>query len=173
MGMDWLNGLIGGSGNMIPAGQPIPGGAPYGGAQPYGAPAYAPPQGGGPSAGSPPAYGSFGPPMGTAPGAGPDPRAWSEAPPGGIMASMANAPGVAPWAATPGAAAHGADPRVAALETRCEELRRDVESIALFARTLLTLLQEKQIVTPEQFQEAHRKLDLLDGKLDDRIAAPR
>ena len=136
MGMDWLNGLIGGSGNMIPPGQPIPGGAPYGGAQPYGAP---------------------------------EQPAWGAAPPGGIMASMPSAPGVAPWAAAPAAA----DPRVAALETQCNELRRDVESIALFARTLLTLLQEKQIVTPEQFAETHRKLDMLDGKLDDRIAVPR
>jgi hypothetical protein len=167
--MDWLNGLIGGANNMIPAGQPIPVGAPYGSPQPQGAPGYGPPPGGGPIAGSPPAYGSFGPPMGIAPGAGPEQGGWGAAPPGGIMASMPGTPGVAPWPATPAVA----DPRIGALETRCEELRRDVESIALFARTLLTLLQEKQIVTPEQFQEAHRKLDMLDGKLDDRIAAPR
>jgi hypothetical protein len=171
--MDWLNGLLGGTSNMIPPGQPIPTGAPYGGSPPYAAPGYAPPPQGGPVAGSPPAYGSFGPPQGTAPGAGPEQPAWGAAPPGGgIMASMPNAPGVAPWNA-PTAAPAVADPRVAALETRCEELRRDVDSIALFARTLLTMLQEKQLVTPEQFAETHRKLDLLDGKLDDRIGAPR
>lgn len=171
MGMEWLNGLIGATSNMIPPGQPIPGSAPYGSAQAYGAPA--PP--GGPGVGAPPAYGSFGPPMGTAPGTGPEQGAWGAAPPGGIMAAMQNGPGGAPWAANPGAApaAAAADPRIPALETRCEELRRDIESIALFARTLLTLLQEKQIVTPEQFQEAHRKLDMLDGKLDDRIAPAR
>ena len=160
MGMEWLNGLIGATSNMIPPGQPIPGGTPYGGAQGYGAPA--PP--GGPGVGAGPAYGSFGPPMGVAPGAGPAQGAWGAAPPGGIMGAIPSGPGADPAAA---------DPRIPALETRCEELRRDVESIALFARTLLTLLQEKQIVTPEQFQEAHRKLDMLDGKLDDRIAAPR
>ena len=168
MGMDWLNGLIGATSNMIPPGQAIPGGGQYGGAQAYGAP----PPAGGPGASAPPAYGSFGPPMGSAPGAGPEQGSWGAAPPGGIMASMPNAPGAAPWA-TPTAAPGAADPRIPALETRCEELRRDVESIALFARTLLTLLQEKQIVTPEQFQEAHRKLDMLDGKLDDRIAVTR
>jgi hypothetical protein len=158
--MDWLNGLIGASTNMIAPGQPIPGGAPYGGAQAYGAP----PQAGGPGVGAPPAYGSFGPPMGVAPGAGPEQGAWGAAPMGGIMGQMPSGPAAAPVAA---------DPRIPALEQRCEDLRRDVESIALFARTLLTLLQEKQIVTPEQFQEAHRKLDMLDGKLDDRIAATR
>lgn len=166
MGMGWLNGLIGATSNMIPAGQAIPGAGQYG--QPYGAPAPA----GGPGVGAPPAYGSFGPPMGSAPGAGPEQGSWGAAPPGGIMAAMPNAPGAAPWA-TPGAAPGAADPRIPALEKTCEDLRRDVESIALFARTLLTLLQEKQIVTPEQFQEAHRKLDMLDGKLDDRIAATR
>lgn len=160
MGMDWLNGLLGGQSNMIPAGQPIPTGAPYGGAQGYAAP----PQQGGPIPGTPPAYGSFGPPMGAAPGAGPEQVGWGGAPSGGIMGSMPSAPS---------AAAAGADPRVTALEARCEELRRDVDSIALFARTLLTLLQDKQVVTPEQFSEAHRKLDMLDGKLDDRIAPGR
>jgi hypothetical protein len=62
------------------------------------------------------------------------------------------------------------DARVAVLEARCAELRSDVESIALFARTLLVLLEQKQVVTQQEFQEAHRKLDLLDGKQDDRMA---
>ena len=61
------------------------------------------------------------------------------------------------------------DARVAALEARCDELHRDVEAIALFARTLLTLLEEKRVVTQEQFQETKRRLDILDGKLDEKI----
>lgn len=58
---------------------------------------------------------------------------------------------------------------MAALEAQCAQLRRDVDSIALFARTLLALLEEKQIVTEAQFVETKRRLDLLDGKLDDRM----
>jgi hypothetical protein len=75
-----------------------------------------------------------------------------------------------PAAVAPAPAPAGADARVAALEAQCADLRRDIDSIALFARTLLTMLEDKQLVTAEQFQETKRKLDMLDGKLDDRIA---
>ena len=47
------------------------------------------------------------------------------------------------------------------------ELRGDLECVGLFARTLLTLLEEKQIVTQDQLLEARKKIDLLDGKLDE------
>jgi hypothetical protein len=84
---------------------------------------------------------------------------------------MATPPAAAPSTvpAVPLSAPAGADARVAALEAQCAQLRKDVDSIALFARTLLVLLEEKQVVTEQQFVEAKRKLDLLDGKLDDRI----
>ena len=65
----------------------------------------------------------------------------------------------------------GAELRVATLEARCDELKRDVESLALFARTLLTLLVEKNVVTRDQFVEAKNKIDALDGKVDDRAGA--
>ena len=51
---------------------------------------------------------------------------------------------------------------------RVAQLQHDVESLALFARTLLTMLEEKNVVTREQFEETKRRLDMLDGKLDDR-----
>ena len=47
----------------------------------------------------------------------------------------------------------------------------EIVSLALFARTLLTVMVEKQVLTQEQFVAAKQKLDLLDGKLDDRVAA--
>ena len=144
MAMEWLKGLVGASDGMIPAGQAIP---PQYGAPQYGAPQQgAPPMGGAPvPMGAPPGM----------PGAAPNPPAWTPPPAAG--------PAAGPAAASPEA-------RIAALEARCVELHRDVESIALFARTLLTMLEEKQIVTPQQFQETKQKLDMLDGKLDDRIA---
>jgi hypothetical protein len=43
-------------------------------------------------------------------------------------------------------------------ETTYAQLRRDVDHVALFARTLLALLEEKGVATEEQFQEALRKL---------------
>ncbi|MFT3769107.1 MAG: hypothetical protein QM820_27010 [Minicystis sp.] len=190
MGMDWLKGLVGSSDQMVPAGQAIPGGPQYGGPQygayappgppQYGAPA-APPAPGAPQYGAPPGAAPMGPPMGGMP---PGPAAWGPPPaayspptgaapvgPGMPAPPPAGAPswvgGPAPEPApTPG------DPqamRIAELQNQCAQLRKDVDSIALFARTLLTLLEEKQIVTEAQFVEARRKLDLLDGKLDDRI----
>jgi hypothetical protein len=124
--MDWLKGLVGSTGGMIPAGQQPPAAwTPY---QPQGQ------------------QQPGGPPMGGAPQ-----PAWGGPP----QQPMQGAPG-------------GADARVAALEARCEQLRGDIESIALFARTLLTVLEEKQVTNAQHFQEVKKKLDLLDGKLDDR-----
>jgi hypothetical protein len=68
-----------------------------------------------------------------------------------------------PPAATPAPAATGGDPRVAELEAHCAQLRRDVDHIALFARTLLALLEEKQVATEQQFQDALRKLESVQG----------
>jgi hypothetical protein len=62
----------------------------------------------------------------------------------------------------------GAGDRVAVLEARCAELSNDVASLALFARTLLTLLEDAKVVTREQFMETKNRLDALDGKIDDR-----
>jgi hypothetical protein len=55
-----------------------------------------------------------------------------------------------------------------ALEARCAQLQHDVESLALFARTLLTMLEAKNVVTRAEFEETKKRLDMLDGKLDDR-----
>jgi hypothetical protein len=152
MAMEWLKGLVGSTDGMIPAGQAIP-------SYQYGAPQYGAPQYGAPQPGAPPAG-----------GATPVPQAWAPQPAAGPAATPPMSPTPA-WGAPPGAAAPlPPEARIAALEARCVELHRDVESIALFARTLLTMLQEKQIVTPQQFQETKQKLDMLDGKLDDRIA---
>lgn len=54
------------------------------------------------------------------------------------------------------------------LEARCAQLQHDVDSLALFARTLLTMLEAKNVVTRAEFEETKKQLDLLDGKLDDR-----
>lgn len=58
-------------------------------------------------------------------------------------------------------ASGGAAPDVA-------QLQRDLESMALFARTLLTMLEEKNIVTRAEFEATKNRLDMMDGKLDDR-----
>jgi hypothetical protein len=145
MSMDWLKGLVGPAAQFAAGQQGVPAWTP-----PYATPPQAGPSPGG------------GPPIGGMPPAvAPPPEAtWTPA-----AASPAWAP--APVAgAAPGPPAEA---RIAALEARCAEMQRDTESIALFARTLLTVLEEKQVVTQEQFQDARRKLDLLDGKLDDRI----
>ena len=54
------------------------------------------------------------------------------------------------------------------LEARCAQLQHDVDSLALFARTLLTMLEAKNVVTRAEFEETKKQLDMLDGKLDDR-----
>jgi hypothetical protein len=159
------------------AGGPAGGGAPPPGA--WGPPPgawdpNAPPQGAGPAAAADP--GSFG-----GPGAYSPPPATYGAPSYGA-ATAYNAPGnygaAAPspsgggaggWSAAPQG---GADARIAQLENRCEELRRDLESVALFAQTLLAVLEDKKVMTQQDFQEMRRKLDLVDGRLDDRIGKP-
>jgi hypothetical protein len=62
----------------------------------------------------------------------------------------------------------GGDSRIAMLEARCAELANDVASLALFARTLLTMLEEGKVVTRTQFTETKNRLDALDGRIDDR-----
>lgn len=65
-------------------------------------------------------------------------------------------------------ASGGGGQGAAALEARCAQLANDVASLALFARTLLTMLEDAKVVTREQFIETKNRLDALDGKLDDR-----
>lgn len=187
MGMDWLKGLVGPVAQFSPTGQPVQGqpGSPafppaYG--APTGAPAAGPPIGGSP----PP--GAWGPPPGTwdpnqAAGGGTStygaPPLYS--PP--VTTYGAPAPPQQPtWGpaapatpaygapAAPAAPAGSAEARVAQLENRCEALGRDLESVALFAQTLLAVLEEKKLMSQQDFHEMRRKLDLLDGRLDDRIA---
>jgi hypothetical protein len=155
MGMDWLRGLVGASDQMVPAGQPLPGqyGPPQQGYAPPPQQGYAPPPAYGPPGSSGSSMGGYAPQTPQADGppaaawAPTDPSTWGGPPP-------APAPGDAPPHA-PGAAT---DPRVAELEARCAELRRDVDHLALFARTLLAMLEDKQLATEEQFQETLRKL---------------
>ncbi len=119
--------------------------ATYGAPTPaYNAPAYSPP----------PAYGA----PATSPAA--PATGWNTAP------AASPATPATGWGATPAA---GSDARIQQLETRCEELRRDLESLALFAQTLLAVLEDKKVMTTQDFQETRRKLDLMDGRLDDRI----
>ena len=102
-----------------------------------------PPPGGAPTGGAP----------WTAPPA-PDPSSWGAPPP-------AAAWGAPPAPATPSPVSVPAspDPKIAELEAKCAELRRDVDSIASFARTLLVLLEDKGIATEQLFAETKRKLD--------------
>jgi hypothetical protein len=152
--MDWLKGIMGSTDQMVPAGQ-MPGGG-----LPAWTPPYATPQG---APGAAPAWG----PPGGAPAAMPgSPMAPA---PGWTPAMASPAAGAPAWTAASAPVPAAPEARVAILEARCDELRRDMESIALFARTMLTLLEEKQIITQSQFQETKQKLDLLDGKLDDRM----
>lgn len=90
--------------------------------------------------------------------------------PAPAAAPVAGEPAPPAWAPPPGAPMTP-EAQIAMLQARCDGLVRDVEAIALFARTLLTLLEERQIINQQQFQETRKRLDLLDGKLDDRIAS--
>ncbi|CAN5922405.1 hypothetical protein BH11MYX4_BH11MYX4_69810 [soil metagenome] len=165
MAMGWLKGLV------APAAFPD-------GAQQQGMPQGGPPMGGGPSPyGVQPGMGQPGmgqPGMGQ-PGMAPPP-------PGGPApydTSGLNSP--MQWSTgtkTQGSAQGGlSSPHVAAgdgaggagsLEACCAQLQHAVDSLALFARTLLTMLEESKIVTREQFDATKQRLDMLDGKLDDR-----
>lgn len=195
--MDWLKGIMGPSAQFpgqpgfgqAPQGSPLGGlaqvaagalgnplgnplggmmGAPYSPqtSDPYGGQAgMGPPMGGSPSpyggqGGYPTAGDAFasnagyGSPMGT-PGGPP-----GGPPPGGAMGAGFGA----------GYGGQSADPRVAALEAQVLELRHDVESLALFSRTLLTVMLERNLLTPDKFQETKNQIDMLDGKLDNRVA---
>ena len=159
-------------------GSPPPGAwGPPPGASPAGA---APPMGGSPSYGAgmpgvdPNAYGAaYGSPSYGTPGQAPSYGSPGQAPsygsPGQAPSYGTPSPATAFGAPAPGGAG-GADARVVALENRCEELKRDLESVALFAQTLLAVLEDKKVMTQQDFQEMRRKLDLMDGRLDDRIA---
>jgi hypothetical protein len=61
-----------------------------------------------------------------------------------------------------------AQPQAGSPDQQIAELKNNLESLALFCRTLLTMLEEKQIVTRPQFEETKRRLDMMDGKLDDK-----
>ena len=80
-------------------------------------------------------------------------------------------PGAMEWSVgtkTQGAAGGISTGATQGLEAKNAQLQHDVESLALFARTLLTLLETKNVVTRAEFEETKKQLDLLDGKLDDR-----
>jgi hypothetical protein len=154
---------------------------PPAGGSPYGVAPAMPGMGGMPGMGPPPG----GPPM-AQPMGGPqayDPSAlgamqWSTgtrtqgssqgggagAPAAGIAGPISGA-GIAAGAA---GAAQGVAGAPGSLEARCAQLQHDVDSLALFARTLLTMLEENKVVTREQFDATKTRLDMLDGKLDDR-----
>jgi hypothetical protein len=65
----------------------------------------------------------------------------------------------APTSGAAPAAPSAAEARIEDLEARNAQLRRDVDHIALFARTLLTLLEERGVATEAQFQETLKKLE--------------
>lgn len=143
-----------------PPGAWDPGSPPLGGAPAPVAPMPSDPSGlGGAAYGPPPAYGA--PAYNASPTYSPPPTYGAPAASPGSSAASA---GVG-WGAPQG----GQEARIAQLENRCEELKRDLESVALFAQTLLAVLEDKKMMTQQDFQEMRRKLDLLDGRLDDRI----
>ena len=131
-----------------PYGGGAPGGMPFGGQSQSSQQAPQSPyggQGGYPTAGD--AFASnagYGAPMG--------------APPGSPMQGQGYGGGGAP------------DPRVATLEAQVTSLRHDVDALALFSRTLLTVMLDRKILSAEEFQETKNKIDMLDGKLDDRVS---
>ena len=145
MAMNWLKGLV------APAAQ-FPGqGYPPGMQQGM------PPQGGPPVGGATP-YGYQQPmqqPMPMQPAEQWQPQQWSQG-----TRTQGEAAGAVAQPLAPQASIAGGD--------RVAQLQHDVESLALFARTLLTMLEEKNVVTRAQFDETKKRLDMLDGKLDDR-----
>lgn len=99
-----------------------------------------------------------------------------DAPPVGGMGAPVQPgmqPPAAPFGGVPGAMEWSVGTRTQggsgqAPPAHVAQLQHDVESLALFARTLLTMLEEAKVVTREQFEATKQRLDLLDGKLDDR-----
>ncbi len=55
-----------------------------------------------------------------------------------------------------------------ATERRIEQLQDTVLALGLYARTMLSLLQDKGIIDADEFSQRIRQIDLLDGKLDKR-----
>ncbi|MBS2014881.1 MAG: hypothetical protein JST00_18470 [Deltaproteobacteria bacterium] len=174
--MQWLKGLVAPAaefaGQQLQQGAPQaqPGGPPIGGASPYGVQ----PPGAGPSLD--PSAGAVAPQGG---GFDASQMQWSTGTKtqggGGKAAASPFAttiPQTPSAIATATAAQASPVPQTSSapqsLEARCAQLQHDVESLALFARTLLTMLEEAKIVTREQFETTKNRLDLLDGKLDDR-----
>jgi hypothetical protein len=146
MAMGWLKGLVapaafGDNAQPPLPGMPQPGGPPVGGMPPQGAP------------GGPAPYDAS---------ALPNAMQWSTG-----TRTQGSAGAVSPAAstmvgdATPGASGGSAEARIA-------QLQHDVDSLALFARTLLTMLEDSKVVTRAQFDATKNRLDMLDGKLDDR-----
>jgi 3-oxoacyl-ACP reductase-like protein len=123
---------------------------------------------GGPMGGPPPGTPPIGAPGGPAPydpSSLPNAMQWST----GTRtqgASQGAAGGISGGAVAGAVAVAGGG--AASLEAKCAQLQHDVDSLALFARTLLTMLEESKLVTRAQFDETKNRLDMLDGKLDDR-----
>lgn len=116
-----------------------------------------------------PGQGPGGPPV----GGGPSPYGVSGVPaPGSPPLAGAPDPGLSPMTWSTGtktqAEAQGLPGGSLAADKRVAELEHDVKALALFARTLLTVLEEKNVFSREQFEATKKRLDLLDGKLDDR-----
>ena len=161
--MGWLKGLVAPTAFGDSAQAPLPGMAP-GGGPPIGG---MPPQGGAPYGGSP---------YGVAPSA---PAYDASALPSAMQWSTGTrtqgASGASGVQGVPGAPGPGVSPLAeiavnapASLEARCAQLQHDIDSLALFARTLLTMLEDSKVVTRAQFDATKNRLDMLDGKLDDR-----
>ena len=175
MAMGWLKGLVaptafadnaqqaGLPGMPQQGGPPMGGMAPQGGA-PYGVAPNMPPPG------TPP----IGAPGGPAPYDASAPMQWStgtrtQGAAQGTQQAAISGGGISGASGASGAAgAAGAAGPAGSVEARCAQLQHDVESLALFARTLLTMLEEGKLVTREQFDATKHRLDMLDGKLDDR-----
>lgn len=167
MAMGWLKGLVApaafGDGGQGAAAQGQPG-MPQPGTPPYAAQG-GPPIGGSPYGVAPGAQGMGAPPNMPPPGTPP-----IGAPGGPAPYDASQLPSAMQWSTgTRTQGSSGSTPANAgSLEARCAQLQHDVESLALFARTLLTMLEESKVVTREQFDATKHRLDMLDGKLDDR-----
>lgn len=172
MAMGWLKGLVAPTAFSDPAQgalpgvpQQQPGGPPMGGMMPQGSP-YGVQPGQMPPPGTPP-IGAPGGPAVYDPSGLPNPMQWSTG-----TRTQGGAPQQAQGMQQPQAGGISGGATVAAgagsLEARCAQLQHDVDSLALFARTLLTMLEDNKVVTRAQFDATKNRLDMLDGKLDDR-----
>lgn len=157
--MNWLKGLVAPAAQYM--GQQAQPGMMPPQQQGMGMPMDAPPMGGAPNP-----YGVQGqmpgqqPPQQMPPthmGSMPDPNQWSTGTKtqGGLGAQQAQG-------ATSNLSGGGAS------GDRVAQLENDIAHLALFARTLLTVLEESKVMTREQFMETKNRLDMLDGKMDDK-----